>query len=210
MTAISKHEETRQKLIEVAGQIFAEVGYEAATVRQITDRAQVNVAAVNYYFGDKSQLYRAVLQSVTGRALHLLESHCTHGSPEVRLRQFVRCVLFLESDDNYAWAHLLMARESMELHDTQPVVVVEMIRPIHNIAEDIVRDVLGSDCVPARVKLASSLVVSLCFSRLPQHRLDQRLYPEISSHEIDIETITESVYRFALAGIHGLSKSDFP
>src|ERR1700677_4461463 len=57
---------TRQKLIEVAGRVFAEHGYYAATVRDICAQAGSNVAAVNYHFRDKLGLYTAVLhQSVT-------------------------------------------------------------------------------------------------------------------------------------------------
>src|ERR1039457_2625565 len=99
ITTIPKGEEMRRKLIEIAGQIFAEEGYEATTVRQITDRAQVNVAAVNYYFGDKFQLYRAVLQSITGRTLEQLKQHCLEGPAEERLRDLVRCLLVLSSSD---------------------------------------------------------------------------------------------------------------
>ena len=47
----------REKIIDAAGRVFAERGYKAATVRQICHAAEANVAAVNYYFGDKGQLY---------------------------------------------------------------------------------------------------------------------------------------------------------
>ncbi len=50
--------ETRQRLIEAVGEVFAERGFRAATVRDICQRAQANVAAVNYYFGDKEHYIR--------------------------------------------------------------------------------------------------------------------------------------------------------
>ena len=50
-------DDTETRVFNAAGPIFAEKGYQAATVRDICRRAEVNVAAVNYYFGDKQQLY---------------------------------------------------------------------------------------------------------------------------------------------------------
>src|SRR6202165_3085969 len=53
---------TREKLLEVAEQVFAKHGYQAATIREICVRAGANVAAVNYHFGDKLGLYTEVLE----------------------------------------------------------------------------------------------------------------------------------------------------
>jgi AcrR family transcriptional regulator len=203
MSTIAKSEEARRKLIEAAGQVFAEVGYEAATVRQITDRAQVNIAAVNYHFGDKAQLYRTVLKAVTGRTIQVLKERCGEGTPEERLRQFVRSMLLVKANEESRWAHLLMAREVAQLHEAVGELVVEVIRPVHDVAESIIRDLAGCRKRTPAVKLAASLVVSLTVHRVPQQRIDSRLSPEIDFNA-DPEAVTEQVCRFVLAGVRAL------
>jgi AcrR family transcriptional regulator len=165
----------------------------------------VNIAAVNYYFRDKLQLYRTVLQTITGRLVRLLEAHCALGTAEERLRQFVRCILMVERGADRFWAYQLMAREIAELHEAQAELIVEATRPMHEIAEAIVRDLCGAAACSRQVKLAASLLVSLCVNRVPQQRLDQRLSPEIDFKANDIEQTSEQIYQFALAGILGLA-----
>ncbi len=56
------HEATRARLLDAAGEVFAQHGFEPATVRDICTRAGANIAAVNYHFRDKMGLYLAVIQ----------------------------------------------------------------------------------------------------------------------------------------------------
>jgi AcrR family transcriptional regulator len=53
---------TRQALLDHATDVFAENGFDRASVREITGRATVNQAAINYHFGGKEALYREVLR----------------------------------------------------------------------------------------------------------------------------------------------------
>ncbi len=52
---------TRESIADAAEFIFGEQGFPAASLRQITDKAGANLAAVNYYFRSKEDLYREVL-----------------------------------------------------------------------------------------------------------------------------------------------------
>jgi len=60
---------TRQHILEVAGQLFAEHGYDATTSKQVCTEAQVNLAGVNYHFGSREGLYTAVLVEAHRRLL---------------------------------------------------------------------------------------------------------------------------------------------
>src|SRR5262245_3494612 len=83
---------TEKRLLEAAGEIFAEHGYRAATVRQICEKARANIAAVNYHFGDKEGLYMAALRSVHRASAEKYLSNLSvspANTPEQKLRVYV-------------------------------------------------------------------------------------------------------------------------
>jgi len=53
---------THEKIVSAAAEVFAEQGYDAASVREITTRAEVNLGAITYHFGGKRELFSAVLE----------------------------------------------------------------------------------------------------------------------------------------------------
>ena len=59
-----RSERTRQRLIEVAVEVFSELGFEAASTRIIVERAQANLVSIPYYFGSKLGLYHAVAEYI--------------------------------------------------------------------------------------------------------------------------------------------------
>src|SRR5438876_1103179 len=52
---------TQTKILDTAEGLFMEHGFEATSLRQITTAAGVNLAAVNYHFGSKEELFQTVL-----------------------------------------------------------------------------------------------------------------------------------------------------
>jgi AcrR family transcriptional regulator len=56
----------REKILLIALELFAEQGFERATVRQIARKAEVNISAIAYYFGDKAGLYQAAFVEPLG------------------------------------------------------------------------------------------------------------------------------------------------
>jgi AcrR family transcriptional regulator len=74
---------TRAALVQAAAELFAERGYNHATIRDIGDRAGVDAAMIARYFGGKAQLYIAVLHEEMG------EDVPTDILDQVRMRQVV-------------------------------------------------------------------------------------------------------------------------
>lgn len=70
--------ETKDRILDSAEALFAERGFDATSLRGITTRAEVNLAAVHYHFGSKEALFRAVLERrlepINRRRLELLDA----------------------------------------------------------------------------------------------------------------------------------------
>lgn len=116
MTSVS---ETKHRMLEVAEALFGEHGVDRVSIRDITEAAQVNVAAVNYHFGSKEELIAAVferrlapLNAERLRMLDLAESSAGSQGPAVEqiLEAFVHPALRCceqNANNNSAFARLL-------------------------------------------------------------------------------------------------------
>ena len=56
----TQKEDARERLLQTALKLFAQQGFSKTSTRELAEAAQVNVASISYYFGDKAGLYRAV------------------------------------------------------------------------------------------------------------------------------------------------------
>jgi AcrR family transcriptional regulator len=55
------HMSTKNKILDAAENLFAIQGFNGTSLREITSRAEVNLAAVNYHFGSKKELIKSVM-----------------------------------------------------------------------------------------------------------------------------------------------------
>ena len=66
---LDRGDETRQRLIAAATEVFGRLGFEAASTRAIADAAGANLAAIPYHFGGKEGLYLAVADAIAAGML---------------------------------------------------------------------------------------------------------------------------------------------
>jgi len=196
--------QTRERLLEAAGQVFAEQGFRRATVRQICTRAGANIAAVNYHFGDKMGLYAAVINHWLGLALEKYPPDlglAADATPEQRLHAFVRSYLFrLLGQGAPAWHGRLMAQEMIEPTEVMDTLLAQTIRPMIQRLGGIVRDLLGENATEERVRACTSSIAGQCCFYRHADALLTRLYPEHSTNPPDIERLADHITRFSLQG----------
>lgn len=193
-------DETRSRLLDAAGHEFAEKGYEGATVRSICDRAGVNLAAVNYHFGDKERLYEAVLL-MAHRSRPKVDLAPPGQDPRVGLRQFVARFLhdMIEQSER-PWHQALMAREVAQPSKASDVLVREAIRPSFEYLATLIRQ-LGPDLSPRQVHAAGFSVVAQCLHYKMSRSISERIIGAAAFEQLDTEFLVDHITQFTLAAL---------
>ncbi|MBB5014942.1 TetR family transcriptional regulator [Rehaibacterium terrae] len=123
MTATT-HFNTKERILGAAEELFAQFGFAGTSLRQVTSRADVNIAAVNYHFGSKENLvnevFRRRLDELSENRLKALKAALTEspGSLEAILAAFIEPALALTLDRHGGSAFVrVLARAYAEKND---------------------------------------------------------------------------------------------
>jgi len=204
----SEKSSSRARLLDAAGEVFGEVGFKAATIREITRRAGMNVAAVNYYFRDKAELYSAVLQHAQRCAVETVGVGESGGSAEERLRSFIEGMMRHVLDPLQPdWHGRLMAREMAAPTRMPHNLIDEVFRPKVDLLDGILRDLSDERLSDEEIARASASIVSQCLFYRQNRPLISRLYPELLGDKAHIEKLAEHIASFSLGGMQRLKES---
>ena len=151
--------------MQAAGEIFADKGFQGATVREICQAAEVNIASVNYHFGDKQRLYiETVKRAQQLRTLRVPLPQWPEGTlPEVKLRDFIRTLLTrMMAQEEAPWQHRLMMQEVMQPSQACREMVEDYIRPDHQRLLSILDELLPAEVPLVRRQQFSFSIVGQC------------------------------------------------
>ena len=204
---------TRERLQVAATRLFADLGFAKVTVRDICERAEANVAAVNYHFGGKLGLYEAVLRSAitTMQATTALAREAGAGrSPEEQLAGYVR--VFVEriaGGAHNAWIHRLMMHEISDPTPALDLIVEQVIRPRMEYLGGIVAALLKCPAGDRRVALCALSVHAQCMA-LMNSQIGERLTPGLKITPSRLDEVAGHITQFSLAGIRRLADERRP
>ncbi|NDC52706.1 MAG: DUF1956 domain-containing protein [Planctomycetia bacterium] len=159
-------EDPRERILLAAGQEFAEHGYEAATVRDICLEAGVNVAAVNYYFGDKRRLYiESVKHAHEARARQVPLPAWPPSTPAAeRLHDFVANMLErMLGFGQPPWQVRLMMREVLQPTDACRELVEDYIRPHFAVLVAILDELAEGAIADPELRRIGLSIIGQCF-----------------------------------------------
>jgi AcrR family transcriptional regulator len=206
-------EDTKTRLIEAAGEVFAEHGFRGSTVRQICNRAHTNVGSVNYHFRDKKGLYAAVLGYAHQFAVSKYPPDfglTQDATCEEKLRAFIHSFLLrFMAKGLPAWHGKLMAHEIAEPTGALDHVVENSIRPLHKYLSGIVLEVMHEEISPAAevsnpAFLATQSIAGQCLHHYLARRIIEALRPR-SFDPAGVEQIVDHITRFSIGGIRALA-----
>lgn len=204
MTCKDKNPEIRQRLLEAAGEVFAERGFHEATVRSICQRAQANVAAVNYHFGEKEELYKAVFDYARGYAPRFNESVIFAGQVEQQLYTFVHTTLtrFFNAG-RPAWLGKLIAQEMINPTKMLDLLVTHQIRPNSERLKSIVRELIGRKVDEETLWLCVFSIVAQWLYYFHCGQVIKRLNPSQQFGPIEIQRLAGHITKFSMTALKG-------
>jgi TetR/AcrR family transcriptional regulator, regulator of cefoperazone and chloramphenicol sensitivity len=202
--SISELDTTRERITEAAGEMFAERGFDGTTVRDICQRAGANVAAVNYYFGDKQRLYvEAVVRAHRWRMEQAPLPDWSEGTPaETKLADFISTFLrrVLTGPED-TWHTKLIMREIGHPTAACAELVQSSIRPQFEILLSILRELLPSDVSAERLRLTGFSIVGQCLFYHFADPVIRNLLTSKEYTELDVAKLAQHILDFSLSSI---------
>jgi AcrR family transcriptional regulator len=197
----------RAQILEIAGRVYAEKGFARTTSKEICARARVNMAAVNYHFGDKSKLYDEVLVEAHRHivSLDVLESvYSSEGDAIDKLRQIVAGVLKRATDPAAPWGVRVLVREIMSWSPHPRAALERALLPKAGVLRRLVATALELPeshaavqcCMPLVLSPAMMLVIAPAYLR-------RTLLPALDQ---DSDTLIDNLTIYMRAGLQAVRR----
>ena len=203
--------ETEQNLLEAAGEVFGDKGFDRATGKEICERAGVNTASINYYFGSLEGLYNAVLEEAHKRLFTfdaLSVAVAAEADAAAKLHAITTVVVRAATGPlSDSWVLRVVGREIVAPSlareprgkDTDSMSKVRLIREVigefMGVAED------HPAVASAFMVFVAPLLVLLVIDR-PTLR---RTFPGVGLASSDADALIENLHRYALGGLSALA-----
>jgi AcrR family transcriptional regulator len=202
---------TRRQLLEAAGQVFAEKGFDRATGKEICERTGTNAAAVNYHFGGMEGLYAAVVREAHSRLVTFdALSAAVAGKADARAKLQAVISLFvrtLTSPASASWVLRVIGREMVAPSPALDVLREQELLPKLRILRAIVGEFMGLPEDHPAVAHGCVSVMAPCVMLLIGDRCTlMRAFPNFGLASKDAAAVVRHLVRFALAGLSAVAR----
>jgi AcrR family transcriptional regulator len=201
---------TRAQLIEVAGQMFSDLGFDGATGHDICRKAGVHSAAIVYHFGGIAGLYRAVLDEARARLVTteaLAQAVNAESDPRRKLEAFLgMMVRVLTSPVSQSWAGRLFGREFVTPSSVYGYAHDRALAARARLLKSIVGALTGrSPNDPLVARGCISTIAPCALLLLANRGKLKRMLPSLHLEADAAPLLTRHLVDFALAGLREIS-----
>ena len=197
----SDGEQSRERLLHAAMHLFGQQGFSKTSTREIAQAAGANVAAISYYFGDKSGLYQACfsfLCSTTGGNVAAFEQpHFTlRDSLQGYYRQMLAPLLQHENADVLL---RLFYREMLEPTGLWQLEIENNIKPEHAALLRVLCRHLGTQEVTDDLQRLAHAIPSMCVTLLIARDVIAAITPQLVASPAAFAVWAEQLVDYAEA-----------
>lgn len=202
--------DTKASILEAAGEVFADKGFDRATGKEIAERAAINPAAVNYYYGGIEGLYAEVLAEAHRRLLvhdELLVLASGPGTAADKLRAIIeRLAHAIISPASATWPLRVLSREIMSPSSAAHVLRDRELRPKRQILTGLLGEILGlAPDHPVVARCFVNIIAPFVMVLLVGQRDAGRGAMPLSSDPAATEDLIAHFHRFALGGLSAIA-----
>ena len=200
----SDGDDTRARILNVAGQLFADHGFESVTSKMICEQAKVNMAAVNYHFGSREGLYRATLLEVHQHLANLdvLNQLAQISVPaQKKLELIIRAILSQLGNQN--WHIRFYVREVIATSEMFFEVFVQQAVPKVHVVRQIFSQITGlSEDDPKLPHIVLSVLAPCILPLLANPKAVSIVW---GTSVFELETLVQHLSQFAWTGIQNMN-----
>jgi len=203
-TARSDGEQTRVRLLEAAGKLFAAGGYAETTGKAIAAEAEVDLASINYHFGGRSGLYQAVLVEAHRRLVTLLDLQKIAASDLPATAKFRSVIETLVAGSaEGAWHTRVLARELLAPSSHLQVLFREEVAPKFAVVKGIISELTGiPETDPALLRCMVSVAAPCAMLLLVAPNMPGPFEEVLHAQR---RTLAADLHAFLLGGLQALS-----
>jgi AcrR family transcriptional regulator len=210
--SVPESDGARERLLDAATRLFATVGYEAATVRDIVGTAGTNLNAVNYYFGGKRGLYQAVMLRELERARSFtaeLPRCAADDALERRLESVVlRILTFFVSQHSQLprLAALEVVKPSAALDEIWPAMQVAEREELRSLVAEVLSDRSGAAISADAIDEGVRAVYAQCVYFMFMGEVLLRAGSPVFSSAAAVRRLATRITAFSLGGLRALGQ----
>ncbi len=140
----NKGKTTRQHILEVAAELFAQKGYAYTTSKEICQASNANIAAVNYHFGGKDGLYDEVLLEMHDRLITLdTLSDIAHSQLTAKEKLTAVFDELMKSIIERKWHARMFIREMLSPSPALDTLLTKKVLPKFKLVKEIISELTG-------------------------------------------------------------------